>query len=104
MPISTGGGDQPVWAHSGEELFYRSEQRLMVVAVETQPTFKAETPRILFEGFYRPAYFDLTTNYDISPDGQSFMMIKASGDGNSPTQINVVLNWFEELKRLVPTN
>jgi len=101
MPLSTGGGDQPVWAHSGEELFYRSEQEMMVVAVETQPTFKAEAPRILFEGFHTPAYMGLGTNYDISPDGQSFVMVQASGFEN---EIHVVFNWLEELKRLVPTN
>ncbi len=101
MPISTGGGDQPVWAHSGEELFYRREQNMMVVTVETQPTFKAETPRILFEGFPSTAYMNLGTNYDISPDGQHFVMVEASGFEN---EIHVVLNWFEELKRLVPTD
>ena len=70
-----------------------------MVAVETQPTFKAETPRILFEGFHTPAYMGLGTNYDISPDGQHFVMVESSGFEN---EIHVVLNWFEELKRLVP--
>ncbi|MDA2933701.1 hypothetical protein MYX82_05105 [Acidobacteria bacterium AH-259-D05] len=104
IPISTGGGDQPVWARSGKELFYRSGQKMMVVSVETQPTFKAETPRVLFEGFYSPAWFDLKSNYDISPGGQRFLMVEASGNENSLTQIHVVQNWFEELKQLVPTD
>ncbi len=44
-------------------------------------------------------------DYDISPDGQRFLMIKeADEEEGQPDQINVVLNWFEELKRLVPTN
>jgi len=49
-------------------------------------------------------YFITATNrqYDISPDGQRFLMIKAVE--GSTGQINVILNWFEELKRLVPTN
>jgi hypothetical protein len=42
----------------------------------------------------------LSTNYDINRDGQKFLMIES---GDPPVQINVVLNWFEELKRLVPT-
>jgi serine/threonine-protein kinase len=104
MPISTGGGEQPVWARSGKELFYRSGQQTLVVSVETQPTFKAETPRVLFDGFYPGAWFFLTSNYDISPDGQRFLMVEKTGNGNSLTQINVVQNWFSEVKRLVPTN
>ncbi len=104
MPISTDEGDQPIWARSGKELFYRSGLKMMAVAVETQPTFEAEAPRILFEGLYRNGWFDSTADYDISPDGQRFVMVKASGNENPLTQINVVLNWFEELKRLVPTD
>ena len=41
-------------------------------------------------------------DYDVSPDGQRFLMLKAT-DQPAPTQINVVLNWFEELKQKVPT-
>ena len=41
--------------------------------------------------------------YDVSPDGQRFLMIKQSEEAAAPTQINVVLNWFEELKQKVPT-
>ena len=42
-------------------------------------------------------------DYDVSPDGQRFLMVKRSEQAQAPTQINVVLNWFEELKRRVPT-
>jgi hypothetical protein len=46
----------------------------------------------------------LSTNYDVSPDGQRFLMLKpVETQTSTPTQINVVLNWFEELKRRVPT-
>ena len=101
MPISIGGGTQPVWAPSGGELFYRNGQNLMVVSVENQPTFKAGTPRILFEGVYKSPWFNRGSNYDISPDGLHFVMVKELHEAG---QINVVLNWFEELKRLVPTD
>jgi hypothetical protein len=44
-----------------------------------------------------------TDNYDVSPDGQRFLMLKPSEQAQAaPTQINVVLNWFEELKQRVP--
>ncbi len=79
---------------------------MMVVSVRNEPTFEAETPTVLFEGSYSYGRANLTPQYDVSPDGQRFVMIKESSDqGEKPlTQINVVLNWFEELKRLVPTN
>jgi len=57
---------------------------------------------LLFEGQFlaSPA---TTPNYDVSRDGQRFLMVKAGAAGEAaPTQINVVFNWFEELKRLVP--
>ena len=99
--ISTEGGDEPLWARNGRELFYREGNKMMAVKVTTQPTFRAGTPSLLFEGQYHhePGW---RTNYDITPDGQRFLMIQL-GEGARPTQINVVLNWFEELKRLVPT-
>ncbi len=99
--ISTEGGTEPAWNRNGRELFYRSGDKMMAVDIATQPGFAAGKPRILFEGPYAPAPFP-TTNYDVSPDGQRFLMVKPSEQGAAPTQINVVLNWFEELKRRVP--
>jgi len=96
------GGGEPVWSPDGTELFYRSGNRMMVVSVQTESTFRAGRPEVLFEGLYRTTgHPDGLQYYDISPDGQRFLMIKRDED---PAQINVVLNWFEELKRLVPTN
>jgi Tol biopolymer transport system component len=97
------GGAEPVWSPDGTELFYRSGDQMMVVSVQTDPTFNAARPRVLFEGSYLSTTISIGLQYyDISPDGQRFLMIKEAGAGQ--TQINVVLNWFEELKRLVPTN
>ncbi len=101
--ISTNGGTEPVWNPNGHELFYRSGDKMMAVDISLQPGFSAGKPRMLFEGS-----FLLSTvaqpNYDISPDGQRFLMVKAVEQAQSaPTQINVVLNWFEELKQKVPT-
>jgi serine/threonine-protein kinase len=96
--ISTEGGVQPVWARNGRELFYRNGDKMMAVAVETGPVFAAAKPKMLFEGHYEAGIFPFEPNYDISPDGQRFLMIKASEQESAETQINVVLNWFEELK------
>ncbi len=77
----------------------------MVVPVRTDPTFEAETPTVLLEGFYGYGRLNRTPQYDVVSDGQRFVMVKESSDAEERplTQINVVLNWFEELKRLVPT-
>jgi serine/threonine-protein kinase len=101
--ISTEGGTEPVWNPSGRELFYRSGDKMMAVDITTQPGFAAGKPRTLFEGQYVPT--PLTAPYyDISPDGQRFLMLKPVEHAETaPTQINVVLNWFEELKQKVPT-
>jgi serine/threonine-protein kinase len=95
------GGGEPVWSPDGRELFYRSGDRMMVVSVQTEPTFRAGRPEVLFQGSYRATIGPLGYQYyDISPDGQRFLMIRRD---EAPSYINVVLNWFEELKRLVPT-
>ncbi len=99
--ISTQGGVEPVWSRDGQELFYRNEDRLMAVDVTMQPAFRAGKPRLLFEGQYL-GWADWT-NYDVSTDGQRFVMIQP-GQGPERRHINVVLNWSEELKRLVPPN
>ena len=106
VPISSDGGTQPMWAHSGKELFYRNGDKMMAVSLRTEPTFEAQTPAVLFEGAYSYGRSDVTPQYDVSPDGQRFVMVKAASDATERplTQINVVLNWFEDLKRLVPTN
>jgi len=101
--ISTEGGKEPVWNPNGRELFYRSGDKMMAVDVATQPTFAAGKSRMLFEGHYLPTpnYFQ---NYDVSSDGQRFLMLKPVEQAQAaPAQtINVVLNWFEELKQKAP--
>jgi len=75
---------------------------MMAVEIATQPGFAAGTPRMLFEGRYDPPPFPIA-NYDVSADGQRFLMLKPTEQAQAaPTQINVVLNWFEELKQKVP--
>ena len=89
---------------NGRELFYRSGNKMMAVDITTQPSFAAGKPRMLFEGKVRTESGTTFANYDVSPDGQRFLMLKPAEQAQAaPTQINVVLNWFEELKRRVPT-
>jgi eukaryotic-like serine/threonine-protein kinase len=92
-----------VWNRNGRELFYRSGAKMMAVDIATRPGFAAGKPSTLFEGQYQPSPVT-APNYDVSPDGQRFLMLKPSEQEKAaPTQINVVLNWFEELKQKVPT-
>jgi len=97
--ISRDGGIAPVWHPKEEELFYRNGSALEGVSIKTQPTFTQGSPEVLFTGNYLTG--PTNRQYDISPDGQRFLMIRAVEE--STDQINIVLNWFEELKRLVPT-
>ncbi len=111
--VSTGGGDRPLWARNGRELFFMNGGRLAVVPVQTaSPTFSAGNPAIVFDNrwYYTGSRPDVSTGrtYNISPDGQRFLMIKDSqsveqNSISTPASMVVVLNWYEELKRLVPT-
>ncbi len=100
--ISGDGGTEPVWAPRGQELFYRNGGAMMAVGIKTEPTFTAGSPVVLFTGRY--TIEGPVVNYDISPDGQRFLMMKEADEEEEPAQIHVVLNWFEEVKRLAPTN
>jgi hypothetical protein len=78
---------------------------MMAVETTTQPGFSAGKPRMLFEGQYLAAVFPIAMSaaYDVSADGQRFLMVKETEQATGATQeINVVQNWHEELKRLVP--
>jgi Tol biopolymer transport system component len=89
VQISTEGGFQPTWARNGRELFYRNGDKMTVVSVQTQPDFKAGTPKTLFE-----AHYDFA-DYDLAADGKHFLMLKGD-DEAAPTQLHVVMNWLED--------
>jgi serine/threonine protein kinase len=98
--ISPEGGSEPAWSRTGSELFYRNRDKFMAVDIVTEPEFRPAKPRLLFEGNYFSVLYG--RNYDITLDGHRFVMLKPMGQELAATQINVVLNWFEELKRLAP--
>jgi hypothetical protein len=80
-----------VWDRRGRELYFRNGDQMLVVAVNTQPTVSAGRPRLLFTGpFVRSAG---RINYDISPDGESFVMLHSAQESGAATQVNVLLNW-----------
>jgi eukaryotic-like serine/threonine-protein kinase len=102
VQISTEGGVQPAWARNGRELFYRNGDKMMAAAVETRPVFAAAKPKVLFEGHYETGIYAFEPDYNVSPDGQRFLMIKASEQESPATQLNMVLNWSDELRQLAP--
>jgi len=87
---------------NSNEIFYPKSKRdgevLQVMAVDvavaTQPSFSASTPPMLFEGRY-PGF------YAVMPDGKHFLLLKPELE-QPPRQIQIVLNWFEGLKRRIP--
>jgi serine/threonine-protein kinase len=107
--ISARGGGYPVWAPDGRELFYYAtrDDQMTVVTIETEPAFAAGNPEALFRGDY--LVFGPNRPYDISPDGQRFLMIKEDSQAQEAaevvetpptTELIVVENWDEVLKRL----
>ena len=94
--MSTDGGELPIWGPDGTELFYRNGNRMMVVEIATDPDFQPKRARLLFEEE------SFRSSYDIHPDGQRFLMTRNIEPPPSP--IEVIVNWGEELKRLVPTD
>ena len=107
--ISTGGGRQPLWARNGRELFYVSTNTLMRVPLTITSTLEAGTPSKLLGGQYLLTFppgpgQGVGRMYDVSPNGQRFLMIKESDESEAEPSPRIILvqNWFEELKRLVP--
>jgi serine/threonine-protein kinase len=105
--VSTTGGTRPIWVRSGQELVYVSRTgALMGVGVARGPSWAATTPTLVVKEGYFTNLNWWGRSYDVSPDGQRFLMIKEGGaDGAAtPPSIVVVQHWIEELKRLVPTS
>jgi serine/threonine-protein kinase len=101
--ISIEGGASPVWSPDGQVIYYRWGNQMLAVPVTTKPQFRPGTAKVLFEGQYAWSTYEGFPNFDIAPDGKSFVMVKADEEWGQATEIRVVQNWFEELKRLAPT-
>ena len=103
--VSTGGGTDPVWRRSGGELYYRAGNKMMAVALTTHPNFQASAPKLLWEGAYSEGTGAScgmpgvsSSNYDVTADGQRFLMVRDDDASAYATKIVVVLNWIEQVK------
>ena len=108
IQVSSDGGTDPVWKRSGGELYFRNGDKMMAVAVSTAPTFTAGRPRTLWEGHYSHGMSTscgppgaTSSNYDVTPDGRRFLMVKDEAPDTAVSkQIVVVLGWSDEVGRL----
>jgi serine/threonine-protein kinase len=102
--ISTSGGTAPLWSRDGREIFYRSATNIVAVKIRTGPTFAVVESNTLFSLAGYALAGTRGVQYDVAPDGR-FLLLKSDPLGHvaSGGNIIVVENWFEELKRLVPT-
>ncbi len=95
VQISNEGGARPVWSHDGRTLFYMKGDKLMRVPIETKTGFAAHTAQQVFQGdYYASGHY-----FDVMPDGKEFVFIKETEQARAATQINIVLNWFDDLKQ-----
>ena len=98
--VSTNGGREPVWAHSGRELFYvNGTSELVAVQVSTDPAFTLGQQEVLFSvaGYMRnPAY----ALYDVTPDDQRFVLLRIGDRENAAaSELILIENWAEELRQ-----
>ena len=102
--ISEDGGTRPLWAPDGRELFYLAYRgELMKVRVQTERSFEHGNAELLLPGNYYVSPTTPNRTYDISPDGERFLMVKEAPGQTSTAEVILVQNWFQELERLVPT-
>jgi serine/threonine-protein kinase len=92
VQVSTDAGSEPLWSRSGRTLFYRSPRGIVAVSVSTDASFRLGDRKVVLAGDF------LTNashaNYDVSPDGSSFLMLQRAGD---EVRTIVVQNWKGEL-------
>ena len=94
--ISTDGGEEAIWNKNGKDLVYVTpNQNFMAVPINTKGTFESGTPVKLFR--QRLSNLGGGANWDISPDGQKFLLITPQGNASLPS-FEIVLNWTKELE------
>jgi Tol biopolymer transport system component len=98
--VSTSGGEEPSWSSDGTELTYRTESRLMAVPVQTKGTFTMGIPHLLFNGVF-PMRSDTGISYDSDGAHRRFLMIRLASSSDTGTALHVVLNWKDDLERLL---
>lgn len=99
--VSTDGGTEPVWAASGRELFYRAPTHVVSAQIIESPRLAVARRDSLFRDSFLRRLDGDHAQYDVFPSGKEFLMIRS--DSVAATRFFVVVNWFEELRRLMRT-
>jgi len=105
VQVSTDGGGEPAWSPRGNHIFYRQGNAMMAVDLAPGERVAVGAPKRLFDagwelvGGWDPA---ITASFAVIPDGERFLMVRYE-PAAIPTRVNVILNWFDELTRRVPT-
>jgi serine/threonine-protein kinase len=94
--VSRGGANGPRWSPNGRALYYRSGNQMVRAQVADGDVFSFGSTETLFD---TSTYL---RGHDLAPDGRFLMLRRTDNDASG--RPHVVLNWFEELQRLVPTN
>ena len=92
----------PIWTANGRELLYGGGGQLLSAAIRSLSPFRVDPPRSLFD---TKGQYDSTSpirRWNVSPDGQRFLLARFEYTDKPVTTMYVVLNWADELKRLVP--
>ena len=99
--VSRAGGSEPVWSHSGKELFFRDgANRLVAAEIAPGAEFRVVAERVLFStnGYVTD---NRHLHYTVSPDDRTFYFVKSGAAAGAKNEVVVVVNWFEELIRKV---
>jgi eukaryotic-like serine/threonine-protein kinase len=91
--VSEGGGTNAIWSRDGRRIFYRRSDKILEVEVDPGPAVSTGEPVPMFSGRYRMTGRD----FDVSPDGTEFVMMRANGERTTP-RINVLLDWWRSLE------
>ena len=98
LRVSTDGGNEPLWARDGGRLFYRRAKDVVAVSLTSGPALSIGPPEVLLSGTYEGAGGPGAPNYEVSPDGRRFLMVRRNEIANGDdTRLEVVVNWFAEL-------
>jgi hypothetical protein len=94
--------NSPIW--NGNEIFFNSDGSLHVLGIKTESALDWTNPRTLFDVQGLAAPGQGTTNYDVTHDGKQILLVVPQTEPGTEAmqEIHIVLNWYEELKRLVP--
>jgi len=108
--VSDGGGAWPLWSGDGGRLVYRTSSGISEVSVEAGgDSLSIGTPKEVVDGPFRGGMFGISVggyifgDYDVSPDGQRFVMFPEDTDVAPKTHVTMVFNWFDELEKTLPS-